>query len=52
MVLLHIIDDCQTRIADFGYIQECISKNPRGQNEISLPLARMLFVDDFKIGIV
>ena len=52
MVLLHLIDECQTRLADFGCIQECISKNPRGQNEMPLPLARMLFVDDFKMGIV
>ena len=31
----------QTRLADFGYIPECKSKNPRGLNEVSLPLARM-----------
>ena len=30
----------QTRLADFGYITECKSKNPRGLNEVSLPLAR------------
>ena len=31
----------QTRLADFGYIPECKSKNPRGLNQISLLLARM-----------
>ena len=41
MVLLHLIDESQKRLADFGYIPECKSKNPRGLNEISLPLARM-----------
>ena len=41
MVLLHLFDESQTRLADFGYIPECKSKNPRGLNEISLPLARM-----------
>ena len=33
----------QTRLADFGYILECKSKNPRGLNEVSLPLARMTY---------
>ena len=42
MVLLHLFDESQTRLADFGYIPEYKSKNPRGLNEISLPLARML----------
>ena len=41
MVLLHLFDESQTRLADFGYIPECKSKNPSGLNEISLPLARM-----------
>ena len=31
----------QTRLSDFGYIPECKSKNPRGLNEVSLPLVRM-----------
>ena len=31
----------QTRLAVFGYIPESKSKNPRGLNEVSLPLARM-----------
>ena len=43
MVLLHIFDRSRTRSADFGYIPEGKSKNPRGLNEISLPLARMVF---------
>ena len=43
MVLLQLFDESQTRLADLGYIPECKSKNPRGLNEISLPLARMLF---------
>ena len=37
MVLLHLFDS-QTRLADFGHIPECKSKNPRDLNEISLPL--------------
>ena len=41
MVLLHLFNESQTRLADFGYIPKCKSKNPRGLNEISLPLARM-----------
>ena len=41
MALLRLFDESQTRLADFGYIRECKSKNPRGLNEISLPLARM-----------
>ena len=41
MVLLHLIDESQTRLADFGYIPECKSKNPSDLNEISLRLARM-----------
>ena len=41
MVLLHLFDESQTRLADFGYIPECKSKNPRGLSEISLRLARM-----------
>ena len=41
MVLLHLFDERQTRLADFGYIPKCKSKNPTGLNEISLPLARM-----------
>ena len=28
MILLHLIDESQTRLADFGYIPECKSKNP------------------------
>ena len=32
----------QTRLADFGYIPERKPKNPRGLNEVSLPLARMV----------
>ena len=43
LVLLHLLDDSQTRLAEFGCIPECKSKNPRGLNEISLPLARMVF---------
>ena len=35
MVLLHLFDESQTRLADFGYIPECKSKHPRGLNEIS-----------------
>ena len=27
MVLLHLFDESQTRLADFGYIPECKSKN-------------------------
>ena len=42
MVLLHLFDESQTRLADFGYIPECKLKNLRGLNEISLPLARMV----------
>ena len=42
MVLLPLFDESQTRLADFGYIPECRSKNPRGLNEILLPLARMV----------
>ena len=38
----------QTRIADFGYIPECKSKNPRGPNEIALLLARMGVPNTFK----
>ena len=38
MVLLHLFDESQTRLADFGHIPECKSKNPTG----SLPLAKML----------
>ena len=41
MVLLHLFEESQTRLADFGYIPECKSKNPRGLNERSLPVARM-----------
>ena len=41
MVLLHLFDESKTRLADFDYIPECKSKNPRGLNELSLPLARM-----------
>ena len=41
MVLLHLFDKSQVRLADLGYIPECKSKNPRGLNEMSLPLARM-----------
>ena len=41
MVLLHLFDESQTKLADFVYIPECKSKNPRDLNEISLPLARM-----------
>ena len=41
MVLLHLFDESQMRLADFGYIPECKSKNLRGLNEILLPLARM-----------
>ena len=39
MVLLPLFDESQIRLADFGYIPECKSKNPRGLNEISLTLA-------------
>ena len=41
MVLFHLFDESRTRLADFGYILECKSKNLKGLNEISLPLARM-----------
>ena len=37
----------QTRLANFDYIPECKSKNPRGLNEISLPLARMTAIAVF-----
>ena len=43
MVLLHLLHESHTRLADFGYIPERKSKNPRGLDEISLPLARMTF---------
>ena len=42
MVLRHLFDERQTRLADFGQIPECISKNSKGLNEILLPLARMV----------
>ena len=42
MVLLHLFDESQTRLASFGCIPEPRSKNPRGLNEIALPLARMV----------
>ena len=32
----------QMRLADLGYIPEGKSKNPRGLNEVSLSLARMV----------
>ena len=41
MVMLHLFDESQTRLADFGFVPECKSKIPRGLNEISLPLARI-----------
>ena len=41
MALLPLFDKSQTSLADFGYIPECKSKNPRGLNELSLPLARI-----------
>ena len=41
MILFHFFDESQTRLADLGYIPESKSKNPKGLNEISLPVARM-----------
>ena len=41
MVLLHLFDESQTILADYGNIPECKSEYPKGLNEISLSLARM-----------
>ena len=41
MVFLYFFDESQTRLADSGNIPQCKSKNARGLNEVSLPLARM-----------
>ena len=40
----------QTRLADFGYIPECKSKNSRGLNGVSLPLARLLLIIATKLN--
>ena len=39
MVLLHLFDESQTRLADFYLYHRMQIENPRGLNEISLPLA-------------
>ena len=46
IVLLHLFDESQTRLTDFGYIPECKSKEPRNLNEISFSLARMIQAED------